>query len=43
MRDHMLVCDNIASLEDFFVLINDSDNFRIKLQESLLIHRDDPS
>ena len=39
----MLVCDNIASFEDFFFLVNDSNNFRIKLQESLLAHRDDPS
>ena len=38
----MLVCNNIASFEDFFVLANGTNDFRIKLQESLLIHRDGP-
>ena len=41
VRD-MLVCNNIVSFEDFSVLANGSNNFRIKLQESLLIHRDGP-
>ena len=42
VRDHMLVCNNIASLEDFSVLANGSNDFRIKSQQSLLIHRDEP-
>ena len=42
VRDHMLVCDNIVSFEDFPVLANGTNNFRIKLKESLLIHRDEP-
>ena len=41
VRD-MLVCNNIVSFEDFSILANGSNNFRIKLQESLLIHRDGP-
>ena len=40
VRDHMLVCNNIVSIEDFSVLANGANDFRIKLQESLLIHRD---
>ena len=39
VRDHMLVCNNIVSFEDFSVLVNGTSDFRIKLQESLLIHR----
>ena len=40
--DHMLVCNNIVSFEDFSVLANRTNDFRIKLQESILIHRDGP-
>ena len=39
VRDHMLICNNISSFEDFSVLANGTNDFRIKLQESLLIHR----
>ena len=42
VRDHMLVCNNIVSFEDFSVLANGTNDFRIKLQESLIIHRDGP-
>ena len=42
VRDHMLVCNNIVSFEDFSVLANGTNDFRIKLQESLLIYRDGP-
>ena len=42
VHDHMLVCNNIVSFEDFSVLANGTNDFRIKLQESLLIHRDGP-
>ena len=42
VRDHMLVCNNNVSFEDFSVLANGTNDFRIKLQESLLIHRDEP-
>ena len=40
--DHMLVYDNILSFEHFPVLANRTNDFRIKLQKSLLIHRDEP-
>ena len=42
VHDHMLVCNNIVSFEDFSVLANGTNDFRIKLQESLIIHRDGP-
>ena len=40
--DCMLVCNNIESFEDFSVLANRTNDFRIKLQESFLIHCDGP-
>ena len=40
--DHMLVCNSIVSFKEFSVLANGTNDFRIKLQESLLIHRDRP-
>ena len=40
VRDHMLVCNNIVSFEDFSVLANGTNDFRIELQESILIHRE---
>ena len=42
VRDHMLVCNNIVSFEDFSVLANGTNDFRTKLQGSFLIHRDGP-
>ena len=42
VRDHMLVCNNNVSFNDFSVLADGTNDFRIKLQESLLIHRDGP-
>ena len=40
--DHMLACDNTVSFEDISGLANGTSDFTIKLQESLLIHRDGP-
>ena len=42
VHDHMVVCNNIVSFEDFSVLANGTNGFKIKLQESILIHRDGP-
>ena len=36
VRDHMLVCNNIVFFEDFSVLANGINDFRIKLHESFL-------
>ena len=41
VRDHMLVCDNVVSFEEYSVLANGINYFRKKLQESLLIHCDE--
>ena len=38
----MILCNNIVSFEDFSVLANETNDFRIKLQKSLLIHRNGP-
>ena len=42
VRNHILVSNSIASFEDFSVLANGTNDFRIKLQESLLMHHDGP-
>ena len=42
VRDHMLVCNNTVSFEDISVLVNGTNDFRTKLLESFLIHRDGP-
>ena len=42
VHDHMLVCNNIVYFEDFSILANRANDFRIKLQESFFIHRDGP-
>ena len=42
VRDHMVVFNSIVTFEDFSVLTNRTNDFGIKLQESLLIHRDGP-
>ena len=42
VHDHMLVCNNMVPFEDFPVLANGTNGFKIKLQESLSTHRDGP-
>ena len=42
LRDHKLICDTTLSFEDFSALANGTKCFRIKLPESLLIHRNEP-
>ena len=42
VSDHKLVCNKVVSFEEFSVLANGTNDFRIKLQESLLIHHDGP-
>ena len=42
VRDHIVICNNIVSFEDFSILANGTNDFRIKLQESLLMNRDGP-
>ena len=38
----MLGFNSIVSFEDFSVLANETNGFRTKLEESILIHRDGP-
>ena len=38
----MLICNNTVSFEDFSVLANGTNDFRIKLEKRLLMHRDGP-
>ena len=40
MRDHKVVCNNIVPFEDFFVLADGTNDFRIKFLESLSMHLD---
>ena len=42
VKDHMLFCDHIVSIEDFKILATSSSDFHIKVKESLLISRDEP-
>ena len=42
VKDHMLFCDHIVSIEDFKLLATSSSDFHIKVKESLLISRDEP-
>ena len=40
VRDHVLVSDNTMTFEDFSVLVNGTNDFRIKLKKILLMHCD---
>ena len=42
VKDHMLFCDHIVSINDFKVLATSDSDFHIKVKESLLISRDKP-
>ena len=38
----MLITNSIVSFVDFYVLANRTNNFKIKLQESIFMHHDGP-
>ena len=42
VKDHMLFCDHIVSLDDFKILTSSNSEFHLKIKESLLILRDKP-
>ena len=42
VKDHMLFCDHIVSLDDFKILTSSNSEFHLKIKESLLISRDKP-
>ena len=42
IKDHMLICDQPVSFDDFKVLASSNSEFHLKIKESLLISRDQP-
>ena len=42
VKDHMLFCDHIVSLDDFKILTSSNSEFHLKIKESLFISRDKP-
>ena len=42
VKDHMLICDQPVSCDDFKVLASSNSLFHLKIRESLLILRDQP-
>ena len=43
VSDHRSQCDCVISFDDFDVLASDTNNFRLLIEESLLIKRDKPT
>ena len=43
VRDHMLVCDTLVTRENFILLGADSNNFHLRIKESLFIMREEPN
>ena len=42
VKDHMLFCGYIVSIDDFKILATSDADFHVKIKESLLISRDEP-
>ena len=42
IKDHMLICDQPVSFDDYKVLASSNSEFHLKIKESLLILRDQP-
>ena len=42
IKDHMLFCDHVVSLEDFKILASSNSEFHLKIKESILISPDKP-
>ena len=42
IKDHMLLCDHVVSLEDIQILASSNSDFYLKIKENLLISRDKP-
>ena len=42
VKDHMLFCDHIVSIDDFKILATSYSDFHAKVKESILISRDEP-
>ena len=42
VKDHMLFCDHIVSIDDFKILATSDSDFHFNVKESILISRDEP-
>ena len=42
VKDHMLLCDHIVSIDDFKILATSDSDFHVKVKESFLISHDEP-
>ena len=42
VKDHMLFCDQIVSIDEFKILATSDSDFHVKVKESLLISHDEP-
>ena len=42
VKDHMLFCDNIVSIDDFKLLSTSDSDFHVKIKERLFILHDEP-
>ena len=42
VKDHILFCDHIVSINDFKILATSDSDFYVKVKKSLLISRDEP-
>ena len=42
VKDHMLFCDHIVSIDSFKILATSDSGFHVKVEESLLVSRDEP-
>ena len=42
VKDYMLFCVHVASLEDFNILVGNNSEFQLKIKENLLIWCDKP-
>ena len=42
ISDHLLICNNIPSFDEFSILVHGNNRFVLEIKESLLIKRDKP-
>ena len=42
VKEHMLFCDHIVSINDFKILSTSDSDFHVKVKEGFLISRDEP-
>ena len=42
IHDHLLICNNVPSLDEFLILAHGNNRFVLEIKESLLIKQDKP-